>query len=195
MTERKKKYHMFKRLLDIIIGLIAFIVLFPFMIIIGVVIFVDSGSPILFKQRRIGANKTHFTILKFRTMTKDTPKDTPPYHLSNPESYITRVGKFLRKSGLDELPQLINIIKGDMSFVGPRPALWNEEKLINERDKYCANSIRPGLTGWAQINGRNELSIEEKAKFDGEYVKCLTIYMDFICIFRTCWQVKNDIQN
>ena len=163
-------YRYFKRVIGFVISLIGFIVLIPVFLILIVCIKLDSKGPILFKQRRIGLHKKEFNILKFRTMKIDTPKDTPTHLLENPDMYITKVGKFLRKTSLDELPQIINIIKGDMCIVGPRPALWNQYDLIEERDKYGANDIVPGLTGWAQINGRDELPIDVKAKLDGEYV-------------------------
>ena len=147
-------YHRIKRIIDFVISLMGFIVLIPVFLILIICIKIDSKGPILFKQRRIGIHKSEFNILKFRTMRIDTPKDTPTHLLENPEQYITRVGKFLRKTSLDELPQIINIIKGEMSIVGPRPALWNQYDLIEERDKYGANDVPPGLTGWAQINGR-----------------------------------------
>lgn len=182
-----------KRWLDFILSLIGLIVLSPLFIIIILAIKLDSKGPVLFKQKRVGKNKKHFYILKFRTMRTDAPKDTPTHMLKNPEAYITRVGKFLRKSSLDELPQIINIIKGDMSIIGPRPALWNQYDLIEERDKYGANDIYPGLTGWAQINGRDELPIDVKAKYDGEYVKKLSFWMDLKCFFGTILAVlKSD---
>lgn len=145
----------------------------------------DSKGPIFFKQKRVGINKNHFNILKFRTMRINTPKDTPTHLLENPEQYITRMGKFLRKTSLDELPQIWNILVGEMSIIGPRPALWNQYDLIKERDKYGANDIPPGLTGWAQINGRDELPIKEKAKLDGEYVENLSFWLDIKCFFGT----------
>jgi len=145
----------------------------------------DSKGPILFKQKRIGKDKEYFNILKFRTMSIDTPKDMPTHLLRNPDAYITNVGKFLRKTSLDELPQIINILKGEMTIIGPRPALWNQEDLIRERDKYHANDIKPGLTGWAQINGRDELEIPLKAKLDGYYVKHMSFLFDFKCFIGT----------
>ena len=145
----------------------------------------DSKGPILFRQKRVGKGKSHFYILKFRTMRVDTPKDMPTHLLQNPQQYITKVGRFLRKTSLDELPQIVNIFKGDMSVVGPRPALWNQYDLIEERDKYGANDIRPGLTGWAQINGRDELEIPVKAALDGEYVRRMGLLMDARCFFGT----------
>ena len=174
-----------KRILDFILSLIAFVILLiPFLVLV-IWIKVDSKGPVLFKQKRVGINKKHFNILKFRTMRTDTPKDMPTHLLKDPDQYITKAGKFLRKTSLDELPQLINIIKGDMAIVGPRPALWNQYDLIEERDKYGANDILPGLTGWAQINGRDELEIPVKAAFDGEYVKKLSFAMDIKCILGT----------
>ena len=174
-----------KRLLDIILSLLGLIVLLPVFIIIMIAIKLDSKGPIFFKQKRVGIHKSHFYILKFRTMKVDAPKDTPTHLLENPEQYITRVGKILRKTSLDELPQIWNIFVGDMSIIGPRPALWNQYDLIAERDKYGANDILPGLTGWAQINGRDELPIEVKAKLDGEYVKNMSFWMDVKCFFGT----------
>lgn len=174
-----------KRVIDFILSLIGLILLSPIFLILIISIKLDLKGPVLFKQRRIGKNKKYFYILKFRTMRMDTPKDTPTHLLENPESYITGVGKFLRKSSLDELPQIINILKGEMSIIGPRPALWNQYDLIKERDKYGANDIYPGLTGWAQINGRDELPIEVKAKLDGEYVDKQSFTFDMKCFFGT----------
>ncbi len=164
-----------KRLFDFILALIGLILLSPLFLIIIIAIKLDSKGPVFFKQKRVGVNKTHFNILKFRTMRIDTPKDMPTHLLKNPEQYITKVGKFLRKTSLDELPQILNIIAGSMAIVGPRPALWNQYDLIAERDKYGANNIRPGLTGWAQINGRDTVSIEDKARYDGNYVENLEL--------------------
>ena len=178
-------YRYFKRVIGFLISLIGFIVLIPVFLILIVCIKLDSKGPILFKQRRIGLHKKEFNILKFRTMKIDTPKDTPTHLLENPDMYITKVGKFLRKTSLDELPQIINIIKGDMCIVGPRPALWNQYDLIEERDKYGANDIVPGLTGWAQINGRDEVSWKEKARLDGEYVQKMSFSFDVKCFFKT----------
>jgi len=178
-------YLKIKRLLDIVLSLIGLVLLSPLFLILVVAIKLDSKGPVLFKQKRVGIHKSHFNILKFRTMRIDTPKDTPTHMLKNPEQYITRVGKFLRKTSLDELPQIWNILIGHMSIIGPRPALWNQYDLIAERDKYGANDVRPGLTGWAQINGRDELPIEVKAKLDGEYVKKLSFAMDVECFFKT----------
>lgn len=178
-------YKYIKRGIDFMMSLAGLIVLSPVFLILIVAIKVDSKGPVLFQQERVGIHKSHFQILKFRTMRIDTPKDMPTHLLQNPEQYITKVGKFLRKTSLDELPQIINILKGDMAVVGPRPALWNQYDLIEERDKYGANDIRPGLTGWAQINGRDELEIPVKAAFDGEYVKRMGPAMDIRCFFGT----------
>ena len=174
-----------KRLIDIVLSLIGLIVLSPIFLILIIAIKFDSKGSILFKQKRVGINKTHFYILKFRTMRIDTPKDTPTHLLGDPDQYITKVGKFLRKTSLDELPQIWNIFVGQMSIIGPRPALWNQYDLIAERDKYGANDVPPGLTGWAQINGRDELPIEVKAKLDGEYVEKISFWMDVKCFFLT----------
>lgn len=178
-------YKYVKRGVDFVMALLGLIILSPVFLILIIAIKLDSRGPVLFKQKRVGIHKSHFQILKFRTMRIDTPKDMPTHLLQNPEQYITRVGKFLRKTSLDELPQIINILKGDMAVVGPRPALWNQYDLIEERDKYGANDIRPGLTGWAQINGRDELEIPVKAAFDGEYVKRMGPAMDIRCFFGT----------
>ena len=178
-------YALTKRIIDRFLALIGLIILSPFFLLLMLVIKMDSRGPIFFKQKRVGIHKKHFNILKFRTMRIDTPKDTPTHLLKNPEQYITKVGRFLRKTSLDELPQIINILKGDMAIVGPRPALWNQYDLIAERDKYGANDILPGLTGWAQINGRDELPIDVKAQLDGEYVKKMSFIMDLKCILGT----------
>ena len=178
-------YMKVKRLVDIVLSLIGLIVLSPVFFILILAIKVDSRGPIFFKQKRVGLHKTHFNILKFRTMSIDTPKDTPTHLLTNPNQYITKVGKFLRKTSLDELPQIWNIFVGQMSIIGPRPALWNQYDLIAERDKYGANDVPAGLTGWAQINGRDELPIEIKANLDGEYVVKMSFRMDVKCFFGT----------
>ena len=183
--KKRTLYIKIKRIIDFTLSLIGLIVLSPILLIVMVAIKIDSPGPILFKQKRVGIDKTHFDILKFRTMKIDTPKDVPTHMLANPEQYITKVGKLLRKTSLDELPQLINILKGDMSIVGPRPALWNQDDLLAERDKYGANDVIPGLTGWAQINGRDELDIPVKAKLDGDYVQQLGLMMDLKCFFGT----------
>lgn len=182
-------YIKIKRLIDIVLSLIGLIVLLPIFIILIIVIKFDSKGPVLFKQKRVGINKTSFYILKFRTMKIDTPKDTPTHLLENPEQYITKMGRFLRTTSLDELPQIWNIFVGQMSIIGPRPALWNQYDLIEERDKYDANDLTPGLTGWAQINGRDELSIEMKAKLDGEYVEKISFWMDVECFIGTIFSV------
>lgn len=174
-----------KRCIDFILSLLGLIILSPIFIILILFIKLTSPGPVLFKQKRVGIHKTHFNIYKFRTMRIDTPKDMPTHLLENPDQYITNIGKFLRKTSLDELPQLINIFKGDMSIVGPRPALWNQYDLIAERDKYHANDILPGLTGWAQVNGRDELEIDVKAKLDGEYVKKMSFFFDCKCFWMT----------
>ena len=185
--------HFFKRVIDFILSLIGLIVLSPVFLILCIWIKVDSKGPILFKQKRFGKNKSFFYIYKFRTMYIDTPKDMPTHMLSNPDQYITNAGKFLRKTSLDELPQIINILKGEMAIIGPRPALWNQDDLIEERDKYHANDIRPGLTGWAQINGRDELEIDVKARLDGDYVKHMSFLFDIKCFFGTITSVlKSD---
>ncbi|MEH7451621.1 sugar transferase [Gottfriedia acidiceleris] len=178
-----------KRLTDIILSLFGLILLSPIYLILILAIKLDSKGPVLFKQKRLGIHKTHFHILKFRTMRIDTPKDTPTHLLENPEQYITKVGKFMRKTSLDEFPQIWNIFVGQMSIIGPRPALWNQYDLIAERDKYGANDVLPGLTGWAQINGRDELPIEIKARLDGEYVKRISFAFDVKCFFGTILSV------
>ena len=178
-----------KRIIDFILSLCGLIILSPVFIILCIWIKLDSKGPILFKQKRIGINKSNFNIYKFRTMYVDTPKDMPTHMLANPDQFITRAGKFLRKTSLDELPQIINILKGEMSIIGPRPALWNQDDLIAERDKYQANNVRPGLTGWAQINGRDELEIPVKARLDGEYVKRISFLFDLKCFFGTITSV------
>ena len=182
-----------KRCIDFILSLLGLILLSPIFLILCIWIKLDSKGPILFKQKRVGKNKEYFNILKFRTMLIDTPSDMPTHMLSNPEQYITRAGKFLRRTSLDELPQIINILKGEMAIIGPRPALWNQEDLIAERDKYQANEIKPGLTGWAQINGRDELEIDVKAKLDGDYVKNMSFLFDCKCFLGTITSVlKSD---
>lgn len=178
-------YPIVKRLLDILLSLIALIVLSPLLIIVAVAIRLTSPGPIFFCQRRVGLHKEYFTIYKFRTMRMDAPKDIPTHLLGDPKNYTTPIGNFLRKTSIDELPQLINILKGDMSIVGPRPALWNEYDLVAARDKVGANNLVPGLTGWAQVNGRDNLLPEEKAHFDGEYVQNFSFRMDIKCIFKT----------
>lgn len=178
-------YRYIKRIIDILLSGLAIIILSPLLLILCIAIKLDSPGPIFFTQKRVGIHKTYFQIYKFRTMRTDTPKDMPTHMLANPKQYITKTGRFLRKTSLDELPQIFNIFKGDMSIVGPRPALWNQDDLVAERDKYGANDVTPGLTGWAQINGRDELEIPVKAKLDGEYVKKYGFTMDVRCFFGT----------
>lgn len=174
-----------KRWIDFLLSLMGMIVLSPVFLVITTAIKIDSKGPVLFKQKRVGIHKTYFNILKFRTMYTDTPKDLPTHLLADPDRCITKVGRFLRKTSLDELPQIINILKGDMSVIGPRPALWNQYDLIAERDKYGANDVMPGLTGWAQINGRDELEIPVKAHLDGEYVNRVSFLFDVKCFLGT----------
>lgn len=178
-------YKYLKRPLDFLISLIALVILSPIFLIIALWIKLNSKGPVFFRQKRIGKNKELFEIYKFRSMRTDTPSDMPTHLLNDPEAFITTSGKFLRKTSLDELPQLINIVKGEMAIIGPRPALWNQYDLIEERDKYGANDVRPGLSGWAQINGRDELEIPVKAKLDGDYVNNISLTLDLKCIFRT----------
>ncbi|MDY0288988.1 MAG: sugar transferase [Sphaerochaeta sp.] len=177
--------HFFKRLIDILLSFLGLVVLSPLFLIFVLAIKLDSKGPVLFRQKRVGKHCIHFNILKFRTMKIDTPHDMPTHLLENPEQYITRVGKFLRKTSLDELPQLFNIISGKMAVIGPRPALWNQTDLIEEREKKRINTIRPGLTGWAQINGRDELPIPVKVSFDAEYMQRMSFFFDIKCIFGT----------
>ena len=174
-----------KRLVDIILSGCGILVLAPVYLIVALAIKMDDPGPVFFRQKRVGIHKSHFHILKFRTMKMDTPRDMPTHLLENPEQYITRVGKVLRKTSLDELPQIFQIFTGKMSIIGPRPALWNQFDLIEERDKYGANDVRPGLTGWAQINGRDELPIDVKARLDGEYVEKLSFLFDCKVFFGT----------
>lgn len=173
-----------KRGIDILLSFLGIVVLAIPMAIVAVVIKLDSPGSAVFKQKRVGKGKKLFMLYKFRSMKADTP-DIPTHLLDNPEQYISKVGKFIRKTSIDELPQLFNILKGDMSIIGPRPALWNQEDLIAERDKYGANDVRPGLTGWAQINGRDELEIPVKARLDGEYIENLSFLFDCKCFFGT----------
>ena len=178
-----------KRLLDILLSLLALIILAIPLLTFALIIKLEDKGPAFFKQKRVGIHKTYFNILKFRSMKMSTPHDVPTHLLENPEQYILKCGRWMRKFSIDELPQIINILKGDMSIVGPRPALWNQFDLIAERDKYGANDIRPGLTGWAQIHGRDELSIEDKSRLDGEYVKRESFLFDVACIFNTVAKV------
>ena len=178
-----------KRFVDILLSGIGILVLAPVYLILAIAIKIDDPGPVFFRQKRVGIHKTHFHIMKFRTMKMETPRDVPTHLLENPEQYITRVGRILRKTSLDELPQIFQIFTGEMSIIGPRPALWNQFDLIEERDKYGANDIRPGLTGWAQINGRDELPIDVKARFDGEYVEKMNFAFDCKCFFGTILSV------
>ena len=180
--------HFIKRLLDILLSLIAIIVLIIPIAIISLIILITDPGPVFFKQKRYGKDKKYFKILKFRSMKVDTP-DVPTDKLENPEQYVTGIGKFLRKTSLDELPQIFNIFVGQMSFIGPRPALWNQKELIKLRDKVHANDVRPGLSGWAQINGRDDISEKKKAKLDGEYMENLSFIFDCKCFFGTFMKV------
>lgn len=197
MNEKKIYNRYIKRLVDVILSGMALLVLWPVFAILAIIIKTTDPGPVFFKQKRVGIKQngevTYFPILKFRTMKTSTPKDMPTHLLENPEQWITSIGKFLRKTSLDELPQIWNIFKGDMSIIGPRPALWNQYDLIAERDKYRANDVKPGLTGWAQINGRDELPIDVKARLDGEYVENLSFGFDVKCFFGTIISVlKSD---
>lgn len=178
-----------KRVLDILLSGFGIVVLLPVYALISLAIVIDDPGPLLFRQKRVGLHKTYFMIAKFRSMKVSTPKDVPTHLLQNPEQYITRMGKFLRKTSLDELPQIFQIFTGKMSVIGPRPALWNQYDLISLRDQYGANDVRPGLTGWAQINGRDELEIDVKARLDGEYVHNLSFLFDCKCFFGTILSV------
>ncbi len=182
-------YPLIKRIMDFILSCIAMIFLWPIFLIIAIIIKIDSNGPVFFKQKRVGKNKKYFYILKFRTMRIDTPKDIPTHLFQNADAFITKIGKFLRKTSLDELPQIINILKGEMSIIGPRPALWNQCDLIAERDKNGSNEIHPGITGWAQINGRDELPISIKVILDGEYVKKMSFYFDVRIFVKTMFCV------
>ena len=174
-----------KRIIDFILAFIALVLLSPLFLVLALWIKMDSKGPVFFKQKRIGINRSFFQIYKFRTMLSETPSDMPTHLLDNPDAFITKSGRFLRKTSLDELPQLINILKGEMAFIGPRPALWNQDDLADERDKYNANDVLPGLTGWAQINGRDELPIKDKAQLDGEYIQNMSFWFDIKCFFGT----------
>ena len=179
-------YHcFFKRLMDLVLATLGIVVLALPMAILALIIKITDPGPVFFKQKRVGIHKSHFMLYKFRSMRMDTPRDCPTHLLENPEQYITLIGKFLRRSSLDELPQIFQIWTGKMSIIGPRPALWNQYDLIEERDKYGANDVRPGLTGWAQINGRDELEIPVKAALDGEYVEKMSFGFDCKCFFGT----------
>lgn len=179
----------FKRTIDLILSLLGALVLSPIFAVLALIIKITSPGPVLFRQKRVGKGKTFFQIYKFRSMRTDTPKDMPTHMLENPDAFITPVGRFLRKTSLDELPQIFNIIKGEMSIVGPRPALWNQDDLVAERDKYGANDCVPGLTGYAQIHGRDELPIPEKARLDGYYVQHLSFSLDVKIFFKTIGSV------
>ena len=189
LTFKQKCYLPIKRLIDLVLSVCGLIVLSPLLIAIVIAIKLDSKGPVIFKQKRVGKNKTYFNIWKFRTMRTDAPKDMPTHLLSSPDAYITKIGKFLRQTSLDELPQILQIVVGKMAIIGPRPALWNQYDLIEERDKYGANDITPGLTGWAQVNGRDELEIPVKAKLDGEYVEKMGFMMDCKCFIMTIFSV------
>ena len=182
-------YATVKRGLDALLALLALVVLSPLLLILAAAVKLTSPGPVFFRQKRVGKGKTHFMIFKFRTMRTDAPKDAPTHLLKNPEAFITPIGRFLRAYSLDELPQLMNILKGEMAVVGPRPALWNQFDLIAERDRYGANDVRPGLTGWAQINGRDELPIPVKARLDGEYVRRMSFLFDARCVLGTVFSV------
>lgn len=185
LTKGQRAYAALKYLLDFLIALIAIAVLLIPMAVLALAIRIDDPGPALFTQKRVGKDRKYFQLLKFRTMRSDTPHDMPTHLLENPQQYITRVGRLLRRFSLDELPQLFNILLGQMSIVGPRPALWNQFDLVEEREKYGAHQVRPGLTGWAQINGRDELEIPVKAALDGEYIRRLGAKMDLKCFFGT----------
>ena len=182
-------YKRVKRLLDVVLSLAALMLLAVPMCIFALMIKREDRGPVFFRQKRIGIHKRPFYMYKFRSMKVSTPHDVPTHQLVHPEQYILKCGRWMRKYSIDELAQLINILKGDMSIVGPRPALWNQSDLIAERDKYGANDIKPGLTGWAQVNGRDELEIPEKARFDGEYVQLESFMFDCVCILRTITNV------
>lgn len=185
LKKKQLKYLAVKRSLDILLSSGAIIILSPILALAALSVKLDSKGPVLFKQKRVGKDKKLFDIYKFRTMRTDTPKDMPTHMLCEPEQFITKTGRFLRRTSLDELPQLFNILKGQMSMIGPRPALWNQDDLVAERDKYGANDVTPGLTGWAQVNGRDELDIPVKARLDGEYVEKIGLLMDIRCFFKT----------
>jgi O-antigen biosynthesis protein WbqP len=178
-----------KRGIDIVAALLGMVLASWLYVLIAIAIKIDDPGPVFFTQKRVGIHKTYFKLIKFRSMKMSTPHDRPTHLLEDPEEYITRVGRFLRKTSLDEIPQLWNILVGDMSIIGPRPALWNQEDLLEERDKYGANDVKPGLSGWAQINGRDELGIEEKARLDGEYVQKISFSFDCKCFFGTIFSV------
>lgn len=178
-----------KRALDILFSGLGLVVLSPIFLIISIAIKAEDPGPVFFRQKRVGIHKTYFNIVKFRSMRQDTPHDMPTHLLNDPQRWITKTGRFLRRTSLDELPQIAQIFTGKMSIIGPRPALWNQYDLIAERDKYGANDITPGLTGWAQVNGRDELEIEEKARLDGEYARNLSFGMDMKILWMTVCNV------
>ena len=187
--KKKPIYSFFKRAFDVVFSLLSILLLSLPLLIVALAVKLDSRGPVFFSQERIGKNKTRFNILKFRSMYTDTDPNAPTHTLDDPEAHITKVGRFIRKTSIDELPQLFNILAGQMSFVGPRPALWNQDDLIAERDKYHANDVKPGLTGLAQISGRDELEIPVKAQFDGEYVRRRGLFYDLGLMFRTVFSV------
>lgn len=189
---KRKVYFFFKRFLDIFISFWALFFLSPLFLILVIAIKIDDPGPVFFTQKRLGKNKRYFKLHKFRSMKMCTPHDVPTHMLENPEQYITKVGKFIRAHSLDELPQIWDIFIGNMSIIGPRPGLWNQDILTSERDKYNANNVKPGLTGWAQINGRDELEIPEKAKLDGEYVNKLSFGFDLKCFFGSLHVFRKD---
>lgn len=189
---KRKAYFFFKRLLDIVLSFGALFILSPLFLVLIIAILIDDPGPVLFTQKRLGKNKRYFKLHKFRSMKMSTPHDVPTHMLENPEQYITKVGKFIRAHSLDELPQIWDIFIGNMSVIGPRPGLWNQDLLTSERDKYQANDVKPGLTGWAQINGRDELEIPEKAKLDGEYVKKMSFGFDCKCFFGSLHVFRKD---
>ena len=189
---KKKAYFFFKRLLDIVLSFGALFLLSPLFIILIIAIIIDDPGPVFFTQKRLGKNKRYFKLHKFRSMKMSTPHDVPTHMLENPEQYITKVGKFIRAHSLDELPQIWDIFIGNMSVIGPRPGLWNQDLLTSERDKYDANDVKPGLTGWAQINGRDELEIPDKAKLDGDYVKKVSFGFDCKCFFGSLHVFRKD---
>lgn len=175
----------FKRLIDLVLSSVGIVVLALPMVVFALIIRIEDPGPAIFRQKRVGIHKTYFPVLKFRSMKMSTPHDMPTHMLENPDQYLLKCGRWMRKMSIDELPQLFNIFTGKMSIIGPRPALWNQDDLIAERDKYGANDVKPGLTGWAQINGRDELEIADKARLDGEYVKKMSFAFDCRCFFGT----------
>ena len=191
LSEYKNSFYdkFVKRCIDKLLAFCGLVILSPIFLIIIIAIKIDDPGPVLFTQKRVGKNKQYFKLHKFRSMKMSTPHDVPTHMLDHPERYITKVGRFLRKSSLDELPQIWDIFIGNMAIIGPRPALWNQDVLISLRDKYDANDIKPGLTGWAQINGRDELELEVKAKFDGDYVEKQSFIFDLRCFFGTIFRV------